>query len=100
MNLLYHVVFLFLLGGASCQNNRNAKPNSKLTKKTGSQSAELAPEVQPQSAAGGVDPGKQSGTNGRGGPQQAAALPKPSDLMKLHFLKNTQVTCNDGTAAG
>ncbi|XP_061088881.1 carboxylesterase notum2 [Conger conger] len=107
MNLLYHLVFLLLLGGVSCQNNRNAKPSSKVSKKTGSsQSAELAPDDEPQAAAGGGDPSKESGTNGKTSPQQAPApapapaLPKPSEDMKLHFLKNTQVTCNDATAAG
>uniref|UniRef100_A0A8C9VJ46 Notum pectinacetylesterase 2 n=1 Tax=Scleropages formosus TaxID=113540 RepID=A0A8C9VJ46_SCLFO len=33
-------------------------------------------------------------------PKSGASNQKPSDDMKLHFLKNTQVTCNDGTAAG
>ncbi|XP_040892469.1 carboxylesterase notum2 [Toxotes jaculatrix] len=37
---------------------------------------------------------------GREGAAGARAAGQQTDDMRLHFLKNTQVTCNDGTAAG
>uniref|UniRef100_A0A665TAH5 Notum, palmitoleoyl-protein carboxylesterase n=1 Tax=Echeneis naucrates TaxID=173247 RepID=A0A665TAH5_ECHNA len=37
---------------------------------------------------------------GREGTAAARAAGQQTDDMRLHFLKNTQVTCNDGTAAG
>uniref|UniRef100_A0A8D0DBT1 Notum pectinacetylesterase 2 n=1 Tax=Sander lucioperca TaxID=283035 RepID=A0A8D0DBT1_SANLU len=79
MKILGKVAFLLLLGGIWCQNNRNAKAGGKSTKKSGgNQGAEAAQ----QGAAGTRAAGQQT------------------DDMRLHFLKNTQVTCNDGTAAG
>ncbi|KAJ8246024.1 hypothetical protein GJAV_G00262840 [Gymnothorax javanicus] len=100
MKVLYHVVFLLLLGELSCQNTRNAKPNGKLTKKTAGQSVDPAPEADPKAATVRAVQSKESGTGGRTSTPQAPASPKPSEDMKLHFLKNTQVTCNDGTTAG
>lgn len=37
---------------------------------------------------------------GREAAAGARAAGQQTDDMRLHFLKNTQVTCNDGTAAG
>lgn len=39
----------------------------------------------------------EAGQEGAAGAQEAG---EQTDDMRLHFLKNTQVTCNDGTAAG
>uniref|UniRef100_A0A673C685 Notum, palmitoleoyl-protein carboxylesterase n=1 Tax=Sphaeramia orbicularis TaxID=375764 RepID=A0A673C685_9TELE len=38
--------------------------------------------------------------SGRESTAGARAAGQQTDEMRLHFLKNTQVTCNDGTAAG
>ncbi|XP_026874514.2 carboxylesterase notum2 [Electrophorus electricus] len=87
MRVLCHAIFLVVLGGMSCQNNRSTKPGSKPAKKPGSPGAEVA-----QHGADDVPP---PGPVLRGAPPHAAA----SD-MKLQYLKNTAATCNDGTAAG
>lgn len=91
MKILYHVILLFVLGGISCQNKSNSKPTGKSSKKAGSQTGDGAHE---DDAPGGPADG------GRGSSQQSASNSKSADEMKLHFLKNTQITCNDGTAAG
>uniref|UniRef100_A0A3B4VDG1 Notum pectinacetylesterase 2 n=1 Tax=Seriola dumerili TaxID=41447 RepID=A0A3B4VDG1_SERDU len=78
MKILGQLAFLLLLGGIWCQNNRNAKASGKSTKKSG---------------------GNQGGEVGHGN-TGARAAGQQTDDMRLHFLKNTQVTCNDGTAAG
>ncbi|XP_052366708.1 carboxylesterase notum2-like [Oncorhynchus keta] len=105
MKILGHVVFLLLIGGICCQNNRNAKPSGKSSKKNqgnqnqGAEAAQSAPEDEPHS--GPVESGREGNSGGRAAAQQSASQNnKASDDMKLHVLKNTQVTCNDGTAAG
>ncbi len=105
MNILCHVMFLLLLGVISCQNNnRNAKSGGKPAKKPNSQAKETTqhgPEDDPNPAlAGAGDSSKETNPGGRGTAQQSASVNKPVDEMKLHFLKNALVTCNDGTAAG
>uniref|UniRef100_A0A8C1RCL3 Pectin acetylesterase n=1 Tax=Cyprinus carpio TaxID=7962 RepID=A0A8C1RCL3_CYPCA len=105
MNILCHDMFLLLLGVISCQNNnRNAKSDGKPAKKPNSQVIEMiqdGPEDVPNPAlAGAGDSSKETNSGGRGTAQQSASVNKPVDKMKLHFLKNTLVTCNDGTAAG
>lgn len=105
MNILCHVMFLLLLGVISCQNNnRNAKSGGKPAKKPNSQAIEMTqhgPEDDPNlGLAGAGDSSKETYSGGRGTGQQSASVNKPIDEMKLHFLKNTLVTCNDGTAAG
>ncbi|XP_048871226.1 carboxylesterase notum2 [Brienomyrus brachyistius] len=88
MKVLYHVALLLLFGGLNCQSNRNTKAGSKSPRKTGGQQGgEVASEDEAHPVT--------AGPGGRG-----ASGNKVSDDMKLHFLKNTQVTCNDGTAAG
>ncbi|KTF73193.1 hypothetical protein cypCar_00044585 [Cyprinus carpio] len=98
-------MFLLLLGVISCQNNnRNAKSDGKPAKKPNSQVIEMiqdGPEDVPNPAlAGAGDSSKETNSGGRGTAQQSASVNKPVDKMMLHFLKNTLVTCNDGTAAG
>lgn len=108
MKVLGQLAFLLLLGGIWCQNNRNAKASSKSTKRSGgNQGGEVGqspPEVD-------LTPGNTGGTgNNRGTGGTAAsrrestagarAAGQQTDDMRLLFLKNTQVTCNDGTAAG
>lgn len=91
MKILWHVIFLLTLGGVYCQNNRNAKPSGRAPKKPSSPSAEISLED---------DSTLSSGKETRSGNQQTAAANKPTDDMKLHLLRNTLATCNDGTAAG
>lgn len=83
MKILFHVIFLLMLEGIYCQNNRNAKASSKVPKKPSSPSAEVGPD-----------------DDTRAGSQQSASANKPADDMKLNLLRNTPATCNDGTAAG
>lgn len=104
MNILCHVMYLLLLGVVSCQNNRNAKPSGKGAKKPNIQAVETShhgPEDDPNPGpAGAAEPSKDTNAGGRGATQQSASTSKLIDEMKLYFLKNTLVTCNDGTAAG
>ncbi|XP_030638538.1 carboxylesterase notum2 [Chanos chanos] len=103
MKILRHLMFLLLLGGISCQSNRNAKQSGKPTKKVGSHSNEGSPQAPEDDSSAGpgtaADHSKES-SGSRGASHNTASVNKPSDDMKLHFLKNTLVTCNDGTAAG
>ncbi|KAM9314957.1 carboxylesterase notum2 [Pholidichthys leucotaenia] len=108
MKILGHLVFLILLIAVYSQTNRNAKGGSKPSKKVsgtqGGDADQFSPtaEVTPGSNtrtgntrnAGGA---AASGQEGAGGARPAG---QQTDNMRLHFLKNTQVTCNDGTAAG
>lgn len=114
MKILGRAVFLLLLGGIWCQNNRNAKAGGRSTKKSGGsqggdavQSPPVADGTQTSTGnSGGA--GSSRGTGGPGGTAEtgregaagARAAGQQTDDMRLHFLKNTQVTCNDGTAAG
>ncbi|KAK3556206.1 hypothetical protein QTP70_005993 [Hemibagrus guttatus] len=91
MKILGHVIFLLMLGGVLSQNNRNAKPSVRAAKKPSSPSADVGPVD---------DSAASSGKDARSGNQQTASANKPADDMKLHLLKNTPATCNDGTAAG
>ncbi|XP_071374416.1 carboxylesterase notum2 [Centroberyx affinis] len=99
MKILSQVAFLLLLGGICCQSNRNAKSSGKPSRKTANQGGDVAqspPEddSHPRVETGGTaESGRDSSSGARAAGQQA-------DDMRLHFLKNTQVTCNDGTAAG
>lgn len=99
MRLLSHVAFLLLLGGIWCQNNRNAKTPKASKRPSGNQRVESqTPPVVPQTtgssrgSGGSAEAGQEAAVGGRAAQQ--------SDDMRLHFLKNTRVTCNDGTAAG
>lgn len=109
MKILGPFVFLLLLGGLWCQNNRNAKATGKSTKKSSGiqqgdagQSASAADVTSGSTGrtgstsrnTGGSAESRQEGAAGtRGAGQQ-------TDDMRLHYLTNTQVTCNDGTVAG
>ncbi|XP_062420524.1 carboxylesterase notum2 [Pungitius pungitius] len=112
MKLLGKVAFLLLLGGIWCQNNRNAKASGKSSKKSGENQGG---DVDQSPSVGGLTSGAvgstrstgSSGSSGRGtseaGREAAAgarAAGQQTDDMRLHFLKNNQVTCNDGTTAG
>lgn len=102
MRTLGHVALLLLLGGIWCQNSRNAKTSGKSTKKSGGNKSVDVGQPPPvvDLTAGSM--------RGTGGPPEAGrdsaagtrAAEKQMDDMRLRFLKNTQVTCNDGTAAG
>ncbi|XP_028264639.1 carboxylesterase notum2 [Parambassis ranga] len=104
MKILGHVAFLLLLGGIWCQNNRNAKAGGKSKKSGAAQGGDVAQAA----PAVDVSPGSTESSRGTGGSaeagQEAAAgartAGQQTDDMRLHFLKNNQVTCNDGTAAG
>ncbi|KAF1395497.1 hypothetical protein PFLUV_G00012120 [Perca fluviatilis] len=114
MKILGKVAFLLLLGGIWGQNNRNAKAGGKSTKKSGGnqggdvgQSPPVVDLTHGSTGSTGSTRGIGS-TRGTGGTAEAAqegaagarAAGQQTDDMRLHFLKNTQVTCNDGTAAG
>uniref|UniRef100_A0A3Q3IIB0 Notum, palmitoleoyl-protein carboxylesterase n=1 Tax=Monopterus albus TaxID=43700 RepID=A0A3Q3IIB0_MONAL len=111
MKILGQVAFLLLLGGIWCQNNRNVKASGKSTKKSGGNqggdAAQTSPvaDLTPGSTRGSGSPGNTRGAGdtaeagGDGAARARAARPQADD-MRLHFLKNTQVTCNDRTAAG
>ncbi|XP_047434615.1 carboxylesterase notum2 [Mugil cephalus] len=107
MKILGQVLFLVLLGGIWCQNNRNAKATGKSTKRSGgnqnqggdvAQSPPAAPASPGSTGSGGSSRG--SGGTAESGAAAARAAGQQTDEMRLHFLKNTHVTCNDGTAAG
>ncbi|XP_059210642.1 carboxylesterase notum2 [Centropristis striata] len=114
MNILGKIAFLLLLGGIWCQNNRNAKASGKSTKKSGgNQGGDVSqsPPVNDRTPESTENTGNTRGTGssrgtggtaeaGREGAAGARAAAQQTDEMRLHFLKNTQVTCNDGTAAG
>lgn len=105
MKLLGQAVFLLLLVGIWCQNNRNAKSGAKPNKKSGgNQGGDV---VQPSPVVD-LTSGSSENTRGAGSSAEAErestsgaqAAGQQTDDMRLHFLKNNQVTCNDGTAAG
>ncbi|XP_055367666.1 carboxylesterase notum2 [Betta splendens] len=104
MKVLGHVAFLLLLGGIWCQNNRNAKASGRSTKKSaGSQGGDAGQTPSGVELTGSTgSTGSNRGTGGTGAAAEAGreAAGGARDDMRLHFLKNTQVTCNDGTAAG
>ena len=123
MKILGTVAFLLLLGGIWCQNNRNGKSSGKSTKKSGGNQGGDAGQSPPVVAVTPGSTGSNRGTGstgntrgtgstratggtggtaeaGRDGAAGARAAGQQTDDMRLHFLKNTQVTCNDGTAAG
>ncbi|XP_056136877.1 carboxylesterase notum2 [Lampris incognitus] len=99
MKILGQVAFLLMLGGICCQNNRNAKSSGRASKRSGNQGgggdvAQSPPEdVSTPRPGGAAETAREENPGGRAAVQQ-------SDDMRLHFLKNAQVTCNDGTAAG
>ncbi|KAM4603496.1 carboxylesterase notum2 [Polymixia lowei] len=97
MKILGQVAFLLLLGGICCQNNRSAKPSGKASKKSGNQGGDAAqspPEDDSHPRPGGPAESVREGSSA------ARAAGPQADDMRLLFLRNTQVTCNDGTAAG
>ncbi|KAM7393768.1 hypothetical protein PAMP_020617 [Pampus punctatissimus] len=106
--VLGQVAFLLLLGGIWCQNNRNPKASSKSTKKSGGNQGgdvgQSPPEVDlTPGSTGGTGSNRGTGgtaESGREGTAGARAAGQQTDDMRLLFLKNAQVTCNDGTAAG
>lgn len=106
MKVLGQFTFLLLLGGIWCENSRNGKAAGKATKKSagqqGGDASPSAPVVALSSrGSGGAASSRGSGADsGREGAAGARAARQQTDEMRLHFLKNTQVTCNDGTAAG
>ncbi|KAJ8001829.1 hypothetical protein DPEC_G00173480 [Dallia pectoralis] len=103
MKILGCAAYLLLLGGMCCQSNRSVKPSGKTTKKVqGNQGADAVhPAPGEETQPGPVELGKDGTSGARPAVQPSAAQSnKPSDDMKLIFLKNAQVTCNDGSAAG
>uniref|UniRef100_A0A3P8TR74 Notum pectinacetylesterase 2 n=1 Tax=Amphiprion percula TaxID=161767 RepID=A0A3P8TR74_AMPPE len=104
MKVLGQIAFLLLLGGIWCQNNRNAKAGARTTKKSGGNQGRDVGQSLPVTD---VTPGSTGSTRGAGGSAEsgqdsaagARAAGQQTDDMRLHFLKNTQVTCNDGTPA-
>ncbi|CAJ1053839.1 carboxylesterase notum2 [Xyrichtys novacula] len=104
MKLLGQAVFLLLLVGICCQNNRNAKAKSS-KKSAGTQGGDVvqsptAADLTPASTENMRGTGGSAEAAGREGAAGARAAGQQAEDMRLQFLKNTQVTCNDGTAAG
>lgn len=102
MNILGPIALFLLLGGIWAQNSRNAKAGGKSSKKTGGIQAGDAGQSAP---AADVPAGSSRSTggpaeSGQEGAAGARAAGQQTDDMRLHFLRNVQVTCNDGTAAG
>lgn len=101
MKILGQVAFLLLLGGNWCQNNRNAKAGSKSPKRSG---GNQVADVGQSAPVVDLTPQSTGSTRGAGGSAEAgretAEAGQQTDDMRLHFLKNNQVTCNDGTASG
>lgn len=105
MKILGCVTFLLFLGGIWGQSNRNTKSSGKSVKKAGANRGGDAAQPPP---GAGVTAGSSRSSGGpaeseREGAAAAAATRaagQQTDDMRLHFLRNTQVTCNDGTAAG
>ena len=116
MKLLVLLALVLLLEVACCQSNRPTRPGGKPAKKTGTQGATVPrtpPAEEDSPAAPGGGAGRAAGGAGAGaaaaeGPVEAASEAQPggpvvgqqSEDMRLQFLRNLQVTCNDGTAAG
>lgn len=108
MRLLSHIAFVLLLGGICCQNNRNAKASKSPKKPSGNQwvESQTPPVVQETTGrsrgSGGSGGSRDSGGSAEAGQEAAAGgrVAQQGNDMRLHFLKNPRVTCNDGTAAG
>lgn len=102
MRTLGHVVFFLLLGSICCKNNRNAKFGGKSPKKSGrNQGAGVSQSPLFDAAAGSTGRGSRGlAEAGRDNAGAARTAGQQTDDMRLYFLKNNQVTCNDGTAAG
>lgn len=102
MKILGHVVVFLLLGSICCKNNRHAKSGGKSSRKSGgNQGAEVSQSAPVDAAAGSTGrPSRGWAEAGRDGAAAARKAGQQTDEMRLHFLKNSQVTCNDGTAAG
>lgn len=102
MRILGHVAFFLLLGSICCKSNRNAKFGGKSPKKSGrNQGADVSQSPLLDAAPGSTGRGSGgSAVAGRNGAAAARTAGQQTDDMRLHFLKNNQVTCNDGTAAG
>lgn len=105
MKILGQVAFLLLLGGICCQNNRNAKSSGKSSRRPGNQGGDVSQPAPVDDSTPGPIGAAETGREGTSGGQTSAQQTgsqnnRPSDDMKLQFLRNTQVTCNDGTAAG
>ena len=102
MKIVGHVTFLLLLGGIWGQINRNAKAGSKSPKRGG---GIQGGDVGQSPPVVDVTTGGSKSTRGPAETEQEGvagtrAAGQQTDDMRLHFLKNTHVTCNDGTAAG
>uniref|UniRef100_A0A8C6LFU2 Notum pectinacetylesterase 2 n=1 Tax=Nothobranchius furzeri TaxID=105023 RepID=A0A8C6LFU2_NOTFU len=107
MKIQGHVTFFLLLGGIWAQNSRNAKAGGKSRKAGGIQAGDAgqSPPAVDVAAASTGNTGSGRSSEGPANPGQdgaagARAAGPQTDDMRLHVLRNAQVTCNDGTAAG
>lgn len=100
MRILSHIAFLVLLGGIWCQNNRNAKTPKSPKKPGGSQGADVGQSPPVVSQTTGSSRSRGSAEAGQEGAAAGGRAAQQTDEMRLHFLRNTRVTCNDRTAAG
>lgn len=102
MMILGHVAFFLLLGSILCKNNRLAKSGGKSSRKSGGiQGADIS-QSPPVNAAAGI-PGRGSKGSAETRRDSAAAAQKARQQtgdMKLHFLKNNQVSAMTGRQPG
>ncbi|XP_054635897.1 carboxylesterase notum2 isoform X2 [Dunckerocampus dactyliophorus] len=103
MRFLGQIVFLLFL----CEISNGATKVKTSKKSTHASQASNAVQPSPVAhiSAGSVSNNRAAGGPGGGestrdGAAGAQAAKQPTDEMRLHFLKNAHVTCNDGTPAG
>ncbi|XP_069503236.1 palmitoleoyl-protein carboxylesterase notum2-like [Ambystoma mexicanum] len=98
MRLLWSLVFVLSLKGAVSQTGRNLKSNPKTPIKKGPQPAG---DTEPASVDLALPPLDNAvAFHFFNSSLHSDAQQRCSEDMKLYYLKNPLVTCNDGTAAG
>lgn len=101
MWILGHVAFLLLLGSICSQNIPNAKTGGKSTTKSGGKQGGNIGQSPAVVSVAARSTGRGSGSSAEAGRVAGARATGQQKVdMRLHFLKNAHVTCNDGTAAG
>ncbi|XP_057700474.1 carboxylesterase notum2 [Corythoichthys intestinalis] len=103
MRIFGQVVFLLLLGMNWCKNTKVQSAKKSTLRNQANIGVQTSPEA--AFSTGSVSNNRGTGDNGGGESTRedvagARATKQQADEMKLHFLKNPHVTCNDGTPAG
>ncbi|XP_029432748.1 palmitoleoyl-protein carboxylesterase notum2-like [Rhinatrema bivittatum] len=103
MKIWEALALLLFLKEAASQNKRNPKPNVRTPTRKGPSPGAEAGQGLSQEDLPVVAPPRQEDallSHLRSPWQAPHSGPKSADDLKLFFLKNTSVTCNDGTTAG